>query len=83
MLFDGTPTPNAQVVFHFIDPATKRTGSRLPAHVEVIEARLAALWSEEPHELRRSVWRNLRGLATASQTLTRFPRPVTQTLIAA
>jgi len=75
--------PHERVLTETDFPSTKRTGSRLPAHVEIIEARLATLWAEEPGDLRRCLWRNLRGLAQASRTLSRFPRSVAQTLIGA
>lgn len=75
--------PHERVLTETDFPSTKRTGSRLPAHVEIIEARLATLWAEEPGDLRRCMWRNLRGLAQASRTLSRFPRSVAQTLIGA
>jgi TatD DNase family protein len=75
--------PQDRVLTETDYPATKRSGSRLPAHVVKIEARLGSRWATDEETLRRTIWRNLRRLATASGTLDRFPRDVAQTLISA
>lgn len=64
-------------------PATKRTGSRLPADVTGIEERLAAVRGVNADRMRREIWRNLRSLVTASGTLSRFTTDVAKTLISA
>lgn len=64
-------------------PATRRSGSRLPADVSKIESRLAALRGVAPDEMRREVWRNLRSLVTDAGALRRLDTEVATKLISA
>lgn len=64
-------------------PATRRSGSRLPADVEKIEYRLAATRGLVPEEMRREFWRNLRSLVTGVGALGRLDADVARQLISA
>lgn len=64
-------------------PATKRSGSRLPADVAAVERRLASIWAAGEDDLRRMVWRNLRGLVMESGTLSRLSPEIARRVIAA
>lgn len=75
--------PQERVLTETDFPSTKRSGSRLPGDVAVIEARLGQLWSMEPEVVRRQIWRNLRGLVTAAGVLGRLPADVAKLIVAA
>lgn len=64
-------------------PATRRSGSQLPADIEKIENRLAATRGLAPEEMRRELWRNLRSLVTGAGALGRFDADIAAKLISA